>query len=114
MATEISKIASQTDLLALNAAIEAAGAGEQGRGFAVVADEVRHLATNSNVSGGKIIQYANEISRQVMLVLEQAEHRSVIESKQMEDAHKSIQSVIRQYQDTEKNSRNQFRCNRGH
>lgn len=102
MATEISKIASQTDLLALNAAIEAARAGEQGRGFAVVADEVRHLATNSNKSGGKIIQYANEINRQVMLVLEQAEQRSVEESKQMEDANGSIQSVIRRYQETEK------------
>lgn len=102
MATEISKIASQTDLLALNAAIEAARAGEQGRGFAVVADEVRHLATNSNESGGKIIQYANEINRQVVLTLEQAEKRSSTESKQMEEAHKSIQSVIEKYQETEK------------
>jgi methyl-accepting chemotaxis protein len=102
MATEISKIASQTDLLALNAAIEAARAGEQGRGFAVVADEVRHLATNSNESGGKIIQYANEINRQVMLVLEHAENRSVAESEQMEQAHESIQRVIKKYQDTEK------------
>lgn len=101
MATEISKIASQTDLLALNAAIEAARAGEQGRGFAVVADEVRHLATNSNDSGIKIIQYANEINRQVMLVLEQAEHRSVLESEQMEQARRSIQSVNKKYEDTE-------------
>jgi methyl-accepting chemotaxis protein len=101
MATEISKIASQTDLLALNAAIEAARAGEQGRGFAVVADEVRHLATNSNESGRKIIQYANEINRQVMLVLEHAENRSVAESEQMEQAHESIQRVIKKYQDTE-------------
>lgn len=102
MAVEISKIAKQTDLLALNAAIEAARAGEQGRGFAVVADEVRHLATNSSKSGGEIIQYANEINRQIMLVLEQAEQRSVEESKQMEDANGSIQSVIRRYQETEK------------
>jgi methyl-accepting chemotaxis protein len=102
MATEISKIASQTDLLALNAAIEAARAGDQGRGFAVVADEVRHLATNSNESGGKIIEHANEISRQVFLVLEQAERRSVTESEQMEEANRSIQNVIKKYQDTEK------------
>lgn len=101
MATDISKIASQTDLLALNAAIEAARAGDQGRGFAVVADEVRHLATNSNESGAKIIQYANEINRQVMMVLEHAENRSVIESEEMEQAHKSIQSVIQKYQATE-------------
>jgi methyl-accepting chemotaxis protein len=102
MATEISKIASQTDLLALNAAIEAARAGEQGRGFAVVADEVRHLATNSNESGAKIIQYAKEINRQVTLTLEQAENRSATESTQMEQAHQSIQSVINKYQETEK------------
>lgn len=102
MATEISKIASQTDLLALNAAIEAARAGEQGRGFAVVADEVRHLAVNANESGKKIIQYANEINRQVILTLEQAEARSATDSAQMEQAHESIQSVINKYQETEK------------
>jgi methyl-accepting chemotaxis protein len=101
MATEISKIASQTDLLALNAAIEAARAGEQGRGFAVVADEVRQLATNSGQSGAKIIQYASDINRQVMLVLEQTEKRSLVESEQMEQAHKSIQKVIKKYKDTE-------------
>lgn len=102
MATEISKIASQTDLLALNAAIEAARAGEQGRGFAVVADEVRHLAVNANESGIKIIQYANEINRQVILTLEQAEARSATDSARMEQAHESIQSVINKYQETEK------------
>lgn len=101
MATEISSIASQTDLLALNAAIEAARAGEQGRGFAVVADEVRRLATNANLSGAKIIQNAAEINEQVHKAIEEVEQRSREDSTKMEEADGVIQSVISRYQKSE-------------
>lgn len=101
MATEISSIASQTDLLALNAAIEAARAGEQGRGFAVVADEVRRLATNANQSGEKIIQNSAEINKQVHDAIAEVERQSEGEAIEMETADKIIHSVIDKYQNAE-------------
>ena len=59
----VKEVASQSNLLALNASIEAARAGEAGKGFAVVADQVRELSSNTAESAETIVQYVNELKR---------------------------------------------------
>lgn len=67
MATQVGKIAAQTNLLAINAAIEAARAGDAGRGFAVVAAEVRRLSQSSAETGRDI---AGRVGKVVSLMAE--------------------------------------------
>ncbi len=62
MATDVAKIAQQSNLLALNAAIEAARSGEHGRGFAVVAKEFRMLSQQSGETGKRIADKVNVIN----------------------------------------------------
>ncbi len=59
----VKEVASQSNLLALNASIEAARAGEAGKGFAVVADQVRELSSNTSESAETIVQYVNELKK---------------------------------------------------
>jgi len=65
MASEVAKIAAQSNLLALNAAIEAARAGEQGRGFAVVANEFRMLSNQSGETGRRMAEKVGIISEAI-------------------------------------------------
>lgn len=67
MASQVGKIAAQTNLLAINAAIEAARAGDAGRGFAVVAAEVRRLSQSSAETGRDIVR---RVGRVVSLMAE--------------------------------------------
>lgn len=99
MATDVSAIASQTDLLALNAAIEAAHAGESGRGFAVVAEEVRNLSGRSRDTGNSMIENVSEITEALRQVTDAVEKAGKEQDEALRSVESTVASVLSRFQD---------------
>ena len=79
--SEITVIATQTNLLSLNASIEAARAGEAGRGFSVVAGEIQQLSDSSAKASENIERIVEQSKKAVDIGKELVEKtRNTIES----------------------------------
>jgi methyl-accepting chemotaxis protein len=96
MASEVAKIAAQSNLLALNAAIEAARAGELGRGFAVVAKEFRMLSNQSGDTGRHIAEKVELISGAIVATCRAAEESVQQEGGAMVESEATINGVLQE------------------
>ena len=94
MASDVAKIAQQSNLLALNAAIEAARSGEQGRGFAVVAKEFRMLSIQSGETGRRIADKVRVISGAITATCQAVQASVHQEEVSTQAAQASIEDVL--------------------
>jgi methyl-accepting chemotaxis protein len=94
MAQEVGSIANQTNLLALNAAIEAARVGQQGRGFAVVAGEVRALSKLSAVTGKKMADTVETVSRSIKSAMDLSRQYALRDDEAITGSEQSIERVL--------------------
>ena len=94
MASDVAKIAQQSNLLALNAAIEAARSGEHGRGFAVVAKEFRMLSIQSGETGRRIADKVRVISGAITATCQAVQASVHQEEVSTQAAQASIEDVL--------------------
>lgn len=81
-------------MIALNATIEAARAGEVGRGFAVVAGEISSLASNTQITVGKIQDIIKNVILSVQDLAGSAEDiLEFVDQKVMDDYGYMVQTA---------------------
>ncbi|GAB4218445.1 MAG: methyl-accepting chemotaxis protein [Rhodoferax sp.] len=94
MASDVARIAQQSNLLALNAAIEAARAGEHGKGFAVVAKEFHMLSGQSGDTGRKIAEKVKVISSAIVETCASVRDAVSAEDRSLEAVRATIDRVL--------------------
>ncbi|GAB4403555.1 MAG: methyl-accepting chemotaxis protein [Rhodoferax sp.] len=94
MASDVARIAQQSNLLALNAAIEAARAGEHGKGFAVVAKEFHMLSSQSGETGHKIAEKVKVISNAIVETCASVRDAVGAEDRSLEAVQATIDRVL--------------------
>ena len=97
-ASEVARIAQQTNLLSLNAAVEAARAGEMGRGFSIVANEFRMLSKQSAECGKKIATTVKVVNSAITDTCAMVRQSVANESSSLASADVTIRRVVADFQ----------------
>ncbi len=94
LATDVTRIAAQTNILAINAAIEAARAGDVGRGFAVIAKEIRSLSEVSSKTGKQITDRIAQVSELMASTMDSARSASADDKSAIELSGSIVADVL--------------------